>query len=64
MVWGELVVDADGTFEEGPMRIMDSRDQVLRCKASQDVMAAPRSEGGNMRARGHDVYHLSFLIRG
>ena len=27
--WGELVVDADGTFEEGPMRIMDSREQVL-----------------------------------
>ena len=22
--WGELVVDADGTFKEGPMRIMDS----------------------------------------
>ena len=22
--WGEYVVDADGTFEEGPMRIMDS----------------------------------------
>ena len=30
--WGELVVDADGTFEEGPVRIMDSRDQVLRSK--------------------------------
>ena len=30
--WGELVIDADGTFEEGPMRIMDSREQVLRCK--------------------------------
>ena len=30
--WGELVVDADGTFEEGPMRIMDSREQVLRGK--------------------------------
>ena len=29
---GELVVDADGTFEEGPMRIVDSRDQVLRSK--------------------------------
>ena len=28
--WGELIVDTDGTFEEGPMRIMDSRDQVLR----------------------------------
>ena len=30
--WGELVIDADGTFEEGPMRIMDSREQVLQCK--------------------------------
>ena len=30
--WGELDVDADGTFEEGPMRIMDSREQVLRGK--------------------------------
>ena len=29
---GELVVDADGTFEEGPVHIMDSRDQVLRSK--------------------------------
>ena len=27
--WGEIMVDTDGTFEEGPMRIMDSRDQVL-----------------------------------
>ena len=24
--WGELVVDTDGTFKEGPMLIMDSRD--------------------------------------
>ena len=30
--WGELVVDADGTFEEGSVRIMDSREQVLRGK--------------------------------
>ena len=30
--WGELVIDADGTFEEGPVRIMDSRVQVLRGK--------------------------------
>ena len=30
--WGELVVGVDGTFEEGPVRIMDSRDQVLRGK--------------------------------
>ena len=27
--WGKLVVDADGTFKEGPVCIMDSRDQVL-----------------------------------
>ena len=30
--WGKLVVDADGTFEEGPVRIMDSQEQVLRGK--------------------------------
>ena len=24
--WGELIIDIDGTFEEGPVRIMDSRD--------------------------------------
>ena len=28
--WGELIIDTDGTFEKGPMHIMDSRDQVLR----------------------------------
>ena len=32
MDWRELVVDADGTFEEGPVRIMDSREQVLHGK--------------------------------
>ena len=30
--WGEITVDTDGTFEEGPMRILDSWDQVLRRK--------------------------------
>ena len=30
--WGKLVIDADGIFEEGPMRIIDSREQVLRRK--------------------------------
>ena len=30
--WGEIIVDIDGTFEEGPMRILDNRDQVLRRK--------------------------------
>ena len=30
--WGELVVDADETFEERPIRIMDNQEQVLRGK--------------------------------
>ena len=30
--WGELVVDTNVTFEEEPVRIMNSRDQVLRSK--------------------------------
>ena len=30
--WGELVIDVDGTFKEGPVRIVDSRDQVLHAR--------------------------------
>ena len=30
--WGVIEDDTDETFEEGPVFIMDSRDQVLRCK--------------------------------
>ena len=30
--WGQIEVDTDGTFEEGLVCILDSRDQVLRCK--------------------------------
>ena len=30
--WGEIIVDTDGTFEEGPVRILDSQDKVLRRK--------------------------------
>ena len=30
--WDELIVDADGTLEEGLVSIMDSRDQVLQRK--------------------------------
>ena len=30
--WGELVVDANGTFEKGLVCILDSRDHVLRRK--------------------------------
>ena len=30
--WGEIEVDTDGTFEEGPVCIVNSRDHGLRCK--------------------------------
>ena len=30
--WGQTEIDTDGTFEEGPVCIVDSRDQVLRRK--------------------------------
>ena len=30
--WGQIEVDTDGTFEEGPVYILDSLDQVLRRK--------------------------------
>ena len=32
MDWGQTEVDTDGTFEEGPVCILDSHDQVLRRK--------------------------------
>ena len=35
--WGEITVDTDGTFEEGPMHILDSRDRVLRRKTMRLV---------------------------
>ena len=30
--WRELVIDANGTLEEGPVHIVDSRNQVLQHK--------------------------------
>ena len=35
--WGGIVVDTDETFKEGPVCIMDSRDQVLRRKTMRLV---------------------------
>ena len=35
--WGEIIVDTNGTFEEGPVSILDSRDQVLRRKTMRLV---------------------------
>ena len=46
MDWGEIEIDTDGTFEEGPVCIMDSRDQVLRRKAVRLVRVLWRHRGG------------------
>ena len=35
--WEEITIDIDGTFEEGPVCILDSRDKVLRRKTMQLV---------------------------
>ena len=43
--WGELVVDAEGTFEEGLVRIMDSREQVLRGKTVRLVKVLWKHQG-------------------
>ena len=54
--WGQIEVDTDGTFEEGPVCILDSRD------ASEGAIVALWSGGVNVGARGHDAGHLSLLI--
>ena len=43
--WGEIEVDTDGTFEEGLMCIVDSRDQVLRRKTVRLVRVLWRHYG-------------------
>ena len=43
--WGQIEVDTDETFEEEPMCIVDSRDQVLRCKTVRLVRVLWRHYG-------------------
>ena len=43
--WGEIEVDTDGTFEEGPVCILDNRDQVLRRKTIRLVRVLWRHYG-------------------
>ena len=44
---GEIIVDTDGTFEEGPMHILDSRDQVLQRKTMRLVKVLWQYRGVN-----------------
>ena len=43
--WGQIEVDTDRTFEEGPVSILDSRDQVLRRKTVRLVRVLWRHSG-------------------
>ena len=43
--WGQIEVDTDGTFEEGPVCILDSCDQVLRHKTVRLVRVLWRHYG-------------------
>ena len=43
--WGQLEVDTDRTFEEGPVCIVDSCDQVLRRKTMRLVLVLWRHYG-------------------
>ena len=43
--WGELFIDTDGSFEEGLVRMVESRDQVLRRKTVRLVMVLWQHRG-------------------
>ena len=45
MDWGEITIDTNGTFEEGPVCILDSRDQVLRRKTMRLVKVLWQHQG-------------------
>ena len=43
--WGQIEVDTDGTFEEGPVCVLDSHDQVLQRKTVRLVRVQWRHYG-------------------
>ena len=69
MDWRQIEVNTDETFEEGPVCILDSRDQVFQCKTVRLVRVLWRHYGveestweceDTMRA----TYPLLFRVRG
>ena len=49
--WGQIEVETDGTFKEGPICILDCRDQVLRRKTVRLVRVLWRHYRGTMEWR-------------
>ena len=67
--WGQIEIDTDGTFEEGPVCILDSRDQVLRRKTVRLVRVLWRHCGVEESTWGREdtmraTYPLSFRDQG
>ena len=67
--WGDLIIDTDRTFEEGPVRIMDRRDKVLRCKTVRRVKVLWKHRGVEEATwEGKDTirstYHFLFKVQG
>ena len=61
--WGEITVDTDGTFEEGPVHILDSRDQVLRCKTVWLVKVLWQHQGVEEATWEHeDTMRVTYLF--
>ena len=52
--WGQIEVDTDGTFEEGPVCIVDSLDQVLRRKTVRLVKVLWMHYGVEESTREHE----------
>ena len=67
--WGQIEVDTDRTFEEGPVRIVDSRDQVLRRKTVRLVRVLWRHYGVEESTWEHEdtmraTYPFLFRVEG
>ena len=67
--WRQIEVDTDGTFEEGPVCILDNRDQVLRRKTVRLVRVLWRHYGVEEYTWGHEdtiraTYPLLFRDKG
>ena len=60
--WGEIIVDTDVTFEEGPLCILNSRDQVLQCKTVWLITMLWQHQGVEEATWEHDAGHISFPI--
>ena len=67
--WGEIEINTYGTFEEGPVCILDSRDQVLRRKTVRLVRVLWRHCGVEESAWEREdtmraTYHFLFRDEG